>query len=307
MTDFKSAIVYFRDQFVPYSQATIPIGNVSFLYGLGIFTGMRVHANPETHSVYVFRPTDHYTRLINSAKLCHLANFAATYSQKDFIDLISKLISKNKITTDVYIRVTIFPDDEGIGAKYGYKDSLSMFLYPLGDYVPTTGMRCSTSSYQRINDNAIPARAKVIGAYVNTALAKTDAIQGGFDETILLDDRGHAVEGSAENLFIVRNDTLITPPVTDNILEGITRQTVLSLASDLGITTLERSIDRTELYIADEVLLTGTGAKISPVIEIDHRPIGTGKIGPISLQLQQLYDDTVRGKNNRRKEWVVQV
>lgn len=305
--DFTSLLVYSRAGFIPYSDVAIRLGNVSFLYGLGVFTGMRVHKNPTTKKLYLYRPYDHYQRLVDSCKLCHLRDFATDYTKEKFVQVLKSLISKNNISDDVYIRVTIFPDEEGIGARYGYKDSLSAFLYPMGDYVPTTGMRCMTSSYQRINDNAIPARAKVIGAYVNTALAKTDALNNGFDEAILLDDRGHAVEGSAENLFIVRHGTLITPPVTDNILEGITRNSIVKLATEQKIPVVERSIDKTELYIADEVILTGTGAKVSPVTEIDHRKVGDGNVGPISKKLQKLYDQTVRGMNARHKDWVVEI
>ena len=170
------------------------------------------------------------------------------------------------------------------------------------------GIRCATSSWRRVEDVGIPVRAKVNGIYVNSALAKTEAQENGFDEAIMLDERGHVSEGSGENIFIVRDGRLITPAPSDNILEGITRDCVITLARDeLGIDTVERSIDRSELYVADECFMTGTAAHVTAVVEVDRRPVGAGKTGEVTRRLQQLYFDVIRGKNSKYAHWVTPV
>jgi len=308
MLNFTSLKVYFKNKFINFDKATVNIANTSFLYGLGVFTGMRAHYNETEKQLYVFRPQDHYKRLKNSCTICQMNHFIKDYSYNKFLKIILKLLKINKINQDVYIRVSVFIDDNAIGPKFGfYKDALAIYLYPLGDYVPTDGMKCQTSSWRRIEDNAIPARTKVFGAYVNTAFAKTEALQNGYDEAIVLDNIGHVVEGSAENIFIVRDNQIITPPITDNILEGVTRKTVMEIAQDEGIPVIERSIDRTELYIADEVFFSGTGAKVSPVTQIDNYKINNGKIGPISKKIQKTYFDAVKGKIEQYKKWVMPI
>lgn len=308
MFDFKTLDVYFKNQFVPYTEAHIGIANTAFLYGLGVFTGMRAHWNEIESQLYIFRLEDHYKRFLMSCRMCMFEEFERDYTVEKFREALLALLQRNSIQQDVYIRVSQFVDEESIGPKFGhYKSSLAIFLYPLGDYVPTNGMRCCVSSWRRVNDSALPARAKIVGAYVNTAFAKSEAARNGYDEAIVLDDEGHAVEGSAENLFIVRDGVIITPPVTDNILEGITRKTVMTLACDLGYAVVERSIDRTELYFADEVFLSGTGAKVSPVTEIDGYAIGGGKIGAISACIQESYFNAVKGRQEKYKSWVLGV
>ena len=209
---------------------------------------------------------------------------------------------------DVYIRVTNFTDENKVTPKLvGYGDSLSAFLYPLGDYVPTSGMRCKVSSWCRVEDNALPARAKINGAYVNTAFSKTEALLAGFDEALVLDGRGHVVEGSAENFFAVIDGKIVTPPVHDNILEGITRKTIIQVAQDEGFEVIERSFDRSELYKADEIFVTGTGAKVSPVTDVDGYQVGNGEIGPVSTRLQTLYAQIVRGEVECYRAWLLEV
>jgi len=189
----------------------------------------------------------------------------------------------------------------------GYKDALCIFLYPLGDYVPTSGMKCMVSSWTRVEDNSIPARAKMVGAYANTAFAKAEAEVNGYDESLVLDRNGHVVEGSAENIFLVIDGSLVTPPVTDNILEGVTRKTVLEIARDEGISVVERSVDRTELYKADDIFLTGTGAKVSPVVEVDRIKVGNGAVGPLSKRIQEIYFAAVKGTVPHYRHWLVDV
>jgi len=308
MFDFKQCQVYFRDQFVPFAEANVSIANVAFLYGMGAFTGIRAHFNAADNQLYLFRPSEHYHRFRHACQLCMFQQFVAHYSEEKFIQILVELLQRNNIKQDAYLRVSAFVDAESIGVQWnGYKDSLAIFAFPLGDYIPTTGMKCKVSSWRRVDDNAIPARGKLNGAYVNTAFAKTEAVLAGYDEALVMDHNGHVVEGSAENFFMVRDGVLITPPVTDNILEGITRKTLLEVAKDQGIPTLERSVDRSELAFADEIILTGTGARVSPVIQVDQFTIGDGKVGPIALQLQHLYADIVYGKIPQYKHWVVPV
>jgi len=306
MFDHQKLKVFFRGEIVDFPQATISICNTGFMYGLGVFSGIRAHFNASQNKLYLFRPEDHYKRFRDACKLCFYDNFLKNYDYKKFLSVLVELVRANNMREDVYIRISNFTDENRVTPKFvGYQDSLCAFLYPLGDYVPTSGMRCKVSSWTRIEDNAIPARAKFHGAYVNTAFAKTEALRGGYDEAIVLDRNGHVVEGSAENIFLVIAGNLITPPVNDNILEGITRQSVIDIARDEGINVIERSIDRTELYKADEIFLTGTGAKVSAVTEVDDRAVADGQLGPICKKVQDIYFAAVKGEVDRYKKWVV--
>ena len=297
--------VFFRGKFVDFKDGTISISNTGFMYGLGVFTGIRGHFSKEQNKLFIFRPDAHFARLHYSCKLFRYSNFLETYDYPKFLGILKELIRCNNIHEDTYIRVTNFSDENRVTPKFVYKDSLCAFLYPLGDYVPVAGMRCAVSSWTRVEDNAIPARPKTQGGYVNTAFAKSEALMNGFDEAIFLNQRGNVVEGSAENVFIVINGSIITPPVSDNILEGITRDTVLQIARDLKIPCVERSIARSELYRADEIFLSGTGAKVSPVTEIDRYQVADGKVGPISQKIQDTYFRAVKGELKQYADWVV--
>jgi branched-chain amino acid aminotransferase len=228
-------------------------------------------------------------------------NIRLPYTVSELTEIAIELVRRNGLRENVYFRPFAYKADEIIGVKlHGLDDHFMMVCVPMGDYISTTGLRCGVSSWRRVDDNMIPARAKISGAYVNSAFAKTEALQNGFDEAIMLTSEGHVSEGSAENLFMVVNGELVTPPPSENILLGVTRDTLIQLAHS----ELERIvIDRTELYVADEIFLTGTGAQVAPVIEVDHRPIGSGAIGPISLELQRLYGDVVRGRYSKYKAW----
>lgn len=307
MFNHEELIVYNRGEFLHFKDAHLSIANTGFLYGLGVFSGIRAHFNETQNKLFVFRPQAHFERLRFGCKVFGFKNFLNSMSYENFTSMLSGLITKNNIREDVYIRVSAYSDENRITPKFVYKDSLSAFLYPLGDYVPSSGMRCMVSSWTRVEDNALPARLKSHGSYVNTAFAKSEALGNGYDEALFLNSRGFVVEGSAENLFIVSDGMLITPPKSDNILEGITRDTVLQFAKDEGIPFSERSIARSELYRADEVFLTGTGAKVSPVTEIDKYPVGDGKVGPISSRLQKLYQSVVRGEVKKYANWLHEV
>lgn len=308
MFDHTQLMVYHRTSFVPYRDAVITICNPTFLYGLSVFTGIRAHKNPQDGRLYLFRTRDHFKRLIHQCRLLGFKNFEKEYSYERFEGIIKELFQKNNLKESGYIRASVYLEGDSIVPKLSEDtDALSVFLFPLGDYVSVSGIRCMTSTWTRIQDSMLPARGKVAGTYVNTALAKSEAVQHGFDDAIFTDGRGHVIEGSAANLFIVRDGVLITPPLSDNILEGITRKTILQLASDLGIRTEERHIGRSELYFSDEVFLAGTGARVAPVVEIDHKTIADGSVGLLSKVLQERYNEVVTGIHAQYSHWLVEV
>lgn len=295
---------FFKGQIVPIDEAKVSIMSQVVNYGIGAFGGVRAYWNNEKEQLYVFRINDHLRRFFSVLKL-----FNATLPQSpdEVKNAILALLQKEGYREDVYIRPLIYNATEDITPRlYDVDFQFACFTKPLGNYI-SLQVRACTSSWRRLDDNTIPSRGKITGSYVNSAFAKSEAHWNGFDEAIVLNQDGHIAEGSAMNLFLVRNGKLITPPVCDNILEGITRNTVLQFAQELGIAIEERSIDRTELYIADEVLFCGTGAQVAAVTEIDHRKIGTGKMGPIGQKLQDTYFDVVRGKNAKHLDWLTPV
>jgi branched-chain amino acid aminotransferase len=276
-------------------------------YGTGCFEGIRAYWNPEQEQLYLLQADAHYTRLRRSANILRLE---LAYSNEVLIEWTLDLLRRNDARTDTYIRPLLFVSSEQVGVSLHNLDtSLLIYTAPLGAYIAIEGgIRCMTSSWRRIPDAAIPARAKVSGSYVNSALAKSEAIENGYDEAIMLALDGHVSEGSAENLFMIKDGVVATPPVTDDILEGITRALLLGLIREqLELPVVERSIDRTELYACDELFLCGTGAQVSPVIELDRRRIGSGNVGPHTLKLQELYFRAVRGDDERYRDWVMPV
>lgn len=302
-----STHAFFEGKIVPWSEAKINIATHGFLYGTSVFSGMRAYWNDEKKKLFVFRPFDHYRRLLNSARMMAME---IPYDEEGLIDLTMNLLRTDNWKQDVYLRPTVYKADMGIGVRlHNLKDEFCMFVMPFEKYVSNdTNAHVTFSSWRRIDDNAIPARGKVAGAYANSALIKTDANRAGFDEALALDGNGHVSEGSAMNIFMVRDGVVITPPVTDNILEGITRRSVMELARDeMGLEVVERSIDRTEVAIAEELFMTGTAAQIVSVTKVDHRPIGIGKMGPITTKLRELFDDVVRAKNKKYSKWNVEV
>ena len=298
---------YFQKQFVPLAEAKIGIMTHAFLYGTATFEGIRGNWNEDAGRVFLFRVPDHFRRLHRS---CRILKMELPYSAEELTDLTVKLVEMCGYAEDIYIRPIVYKSSEVIGVRmHNLEDDFLVFVYPFGNYLDVEkGIRCMTSSWRRVEDVGIPARAKVNGLYVNSALAKTEAQENGYDEAIMLDMDGHVSEGSGENIFMVADGRLYTPPSSDNILIGITRDTVVRMAADeLGIETVERSIDRSELYIADECFMTGTAAHVSPVVEVDRRPVGGGGVGPITAQLQKLYFDVVRGRNSKYARWCTAV
>lgn len=298
---------YFEGKIIPWSEAKINIATHGFLYGTTVFSGMRAYWNEEKQRLFVFRPFDHFKRLLNSARMMAMS---IPFDEESLIQLTLDLLRTDNWQCDVYLRPTIYKADMGIGVRlHNLKDEFSMFVVAFDKYVKNDdNAHVTISSWRRIDDNVIPARGKVSGAYANSALVKTDANLSGFDEAIVLDSHGHVSEGSAMNIFMMRDGVLVTPPITDNILEGITRRSVIELAQkELGLEVVERSIDRTEVFIADEILMTGTAAQVVAVTKVDHRPVGSGSMGPVTAKLRAMFDDIVRARNPRYLHWNVEV
>lgn len=297
---------FFEGKIVPLADAKINIATHGFLYGTAVFSGMRAYWNEEKKRLFVFRPYEHFHRLLNSARMMAMD---IPYDEERLIQLTLDVLRMDDWKEDIYLRPTIYKADMGIGVRlHNLRDEFCMFVMAFEKYVPNdTNAHITFSSWRRIDDNAIPARGKVAGAYANSALIKTDANRAGFDEAIVLDQNGHVSEGSAMNIFMLRDGILVTPPVTDNILEGITRRSIIELArNELGLQVLERSIDRTEVFIAEEMFMTGTAAQVVAVTKIDHRPVGRGVMGPVTEKLRALFDDVVRAKLPRYQQWNVE-
>jgi branched-chain amino acid aminotransferase len=298
---------FFEGKIVPLADANINIATHGFLYGTAVFGGMRAYWNEEKKCLFVFRPYDHFRRLLHSARMMAMQT---DYDEESLIQLTLDLLRTDNWQQDVYMRPTFYKSDLGIGVRlHNLKDEFSMFVIAYEPYVKNdTDAHVTVSSWRRIDDNVIPARGKVAGAYANSALIKTDAARAGFDEALVLDNNGHISEGSAMNIFMLRDGVLVTPPVTDNILEGITRRSIIELArKELGLEVQERSIDRTETFICEEMFMTGTAAQMVAVTKIDHRPVGAGTMGPVTTKLRNMFEDILRGKDKRYEHWNVAV
>ena len=298
---------FFEGKIVPLSDAKINIATHGFLYGTAVFSGMRAYWNEEKKRLFVFRPFEHFRRLLDSGKTMAMG---IPYDEESLTQLTLDVLRMDAWQQDVYLRPTIYKSDMGIGVRlHDLKDEFCLFVMAFEKYVKNdANAHVTFSSWRRIDDNVIPARGKVAGSYANSALIKTDANRAGFDEALVLDHNGHVSEGSAMNIFMVRNGMLITPPVTDNILEGITRRSIVELASnEMGLQVVERSIDRTEIFIAEEVFMTGTAAQVVAVTKVDYRPIGNGTMGPLTAKLRSLFDDVVRAKNPKYQKWNIEV
>lgn len=298
---------YFQGKIVPYSEAKVGVATHALNYGTGVFGGMRGYWNNDKKKVYVFRPADHFERFLNS---CRLMCIELEETPQSLIKKLLDLLHTDNYQQDIYIRPLAFKADETIGVRlHGLVDEFTMFALPFGLYIKNdTNAHFTVSSWRRVDDNMIPARGKISGAYANSALVKTDAARAGFDDALVLTEQGHISEGSAMNVFMVRDGILITPPATENILEGITRRTVMELAqNELKLQVIERPIDRTEIYICDEIFMTGTAVQVTAVTHIDHRPVGKGFMGPVTTELRKLFDDAVRAKNPRYAHWNLEI
>ncbi len=298
---------FFQGKIVPLSEAKIGVMTHAFNYGTAVFEGIRGNWNAEHEQTYLFRMADHYRRL---AKSCRVLKIDLRYSLEDMCRHTVEIVQRSGFREDIYVRPLAYKSSEAVGVRlHNLESDFLIFVTPFGNYLDSDkGIHCATSSWRRIDDSMIPARAKVTGGYVNSALAKTEAQESGYDEAIMLTFDGHVAEGSGENLFIIAKGKLITPPESDDILVGITRDTVIQLArEEFGVETVERSIDRSELYLADECFLTGTAAHVTPVLSVDHRAIGTGQVGKLSKSIQNLYFDIVTGKVKKYQDWLTPI
>ena len=302
----ENAWAYFDGDFVPLADAKVSVMTHALNYGTGVFEGIRAYWNAPHEQLYGLHLREHFERLHRS---CRIMRISLPHSAAELAEITVEVLRRCAYREDAYIRPIAFKRSELIGVRlHDLEDSFTIFAVPFGTYLDIDrGISCGVSSWRRTDDNAIPARGKITGSYVNAALAKTEAVEAGFDEAIVLNADGSVSEGSAENLFIVREGLLITPPPSDNILEGIVRSSILTIAKDEGIPREARQIDRTELYVADEAFLCGTGTQLNFITSIDHRPIGDGKLGPITERIRDVYFNAVRGDVERYRAWVTPV
>ena len=298
----KGRISYFGGDFVPHDQARVPITSHVVNYGTGCFEGIRAYWNADDEQLYVTLLDEHIDRLLRSARILNL-DFAGTHDE--LVEMVLELLRRNGFRENCYVRPMIYKSEETIKVTLGgLRTDLAAYCMPMGDYLDIDrGLRLTVSSWQRIDDNAIPARAKVIGSYVNAALASDDARRKGFDEALMLTGDGHLAEASSCNVFLVAGNQVLTTESTDDILVGITRGVVLELAREMGMNVHESRVDRSQLLAADEVFLVGTGVQVAPVTEVDGRMIGSGKPGDATMALQRRYLEVVRGEVAEHGEW----
>ena len=300
-------IAYFEGEYVPIEEAKLSILTHAFNYGTGLFEGIRGYYSEDESNILIFRLKEHIDRFMRN---CNVLFMDIEESAEALERICIELVKRSDFREDVYIRPIAYKSEHSLGPKLkGVDSKICCWVIKLGDYVEiNSGLDVAVSSWRRISDNAIPARAKTTGSYVNPALARSEADQAGFDEAIVLREDGSVAEGSAMNIFMVLNGKLITPPESSDILVGITRNTVLELAAkELGIEVLERTIARTELYVCDELFFTGTGAQVAPVRSVDRRLVADGTPGPITKELQRLYFDVVQGKVDAYRDWCTPV
>ncbi len=299
----KYSFIWFDDKLVSSTHANLHVASSAVLYGLSIYTVFQVSKTDE--GLAAFRIENHFNRLCESAQIMGIDSFPGVWTLDKFKSVVSDLVQTNNVDEDVLVRATVHVSDKLPGTKSrGLKSVVSIFIYPAKSILPATGARLKTSMWRRVPDISIPARAKVNGAYVNSVLANQDALDSGYDDCIFLDSRGHVCELSTANIFLVKNGLLITPSSTSDLLEGITRKTIIEIAKELNLEVIQRTVDLTELYIADEVFASGTSVYISPVIEIDARKIADGKPGVITRKLMALHSDMLHGKNQNRNKFL---
>ncbi len=306
--DYQNSKVYFRDGFVPFADANLSIASSPVLYGLSVYTVFSGVWNEKDGCLNVFRLQDHYKRLVNSANILDFDSFAKEWSYEKFEQMVRDLVQQNDVKEDVLVRITVFIDELIAGTKiHGLKNSLSAYIYPMGQILPGEGANVCVSSWQRNSDNAIPSRAKVNGSYVNASLMKNEALLNGYDDAIAIDEHGHVAEGTVANFFMVRDGILVTPDDATDILEGITRSTMLSFATYLKLPVAVRSIDRSELYMADEAFFCGSSANVTPILSIDKRTVGNGQVGEMTKKLADLYSRVRADEEPTFASWLTKV
>ncbi len=302
------ALAFFHGQIVPISEAKVSVMTHALHYGTAVFEGIRGNWNEAQGKMFIFRMREHYERLLQG---CRMMLMDIPYGVDDLCRITIELIQSCGYRQDLYIRPLVYKSREVVAnlRLQDLESDFTLMAVPFGSYIDAEGaINCCTSSWRRIDDTIIPPRVKISGHYVNSILAKTEATLAGFDEAIMLNQDGNVSEGSGENLFLVSKGVLHTPLVGDNNLTGITRDSAMTLAkNELGLEVVERSIRRSELYLADEVFLTGTAAHITPVGSLDSRPIGDGDVGPITRKLRDMYVELIRGSNPKYLHWCSEV
>jgi len=293
----------FDGRLQPYADSKLGLLTHALNYGTGVFAGIRGYWNQEQGQLFVFRLADHVQRLHESARLLRMN---LTLSEEATAAALLDLLRAEGLREDCYLRVLAFYANEVIGVRlHGLQSVLAAVAIPFGLYIDKAdGAHCTVSSWRRPDDNVVPPRGKITGSYINSALAKSDAELAGFDEAILLNRDGYVSEGSGENIFLIRRGVAVTPSLDQSVLEGITRRSLMTLLrEELGLTVEERRIERCELFLADEIFLTGTAAQITAVTRIDHRPVGTGQMGDVTTRLRSLFFDVVRGRSPKYRSW----
>jgi branched-chain amino acid aminotransferase len=298
-------VAYFGGRQVPLAEARVSVLTHAFLYGTAVFEGIRGYRAPDGKGIFLFRLREHYERLERSSRIIGI-------SLKHDVDSLCRitvdLVKANRFQQDIYVRPIAYKSAERIGVHLSEESDLVVVIVPFGKYLDDDRpLALGVSSWRRAEDNAIPGRSKVNGGYVNLALAASEVRASGYDEAILLNEDGHVSEAAGMNLFLVRSGRLITPSISGNLLEGITRESIRTLALDEGIPVEERQVDRTELYVADEVFLVGTAAQVAPVGSVDRRPVGSGAVGPVTTRLREIYGKAVRGSLSKYSEWLTPV
>jgi branched-chain amino acid aminotransferase len=305
-TSTDDLVAYFEGQYVPLKDANVNIMTHSFMYGTAVFEGIRAYWNADQGVLYGLKLREHMERIRRNAGMLLMRDLPPV---DELVRIVTETIRRNGFREDAYIRPCFYKSGKSIGVRlHNLAHDFTVLALPFGNYLDVDkGIRIMTSSWRRNADDALPARGKIVGGYVNMAFQKTEAELNGFDEALVLTADGHASEASAANMFVVRDGVLLTPPVNDDILEGVTRRAILELAHTFGIAVETRSIDRSEIYVADEMFLCGTGVQLSPVIELDHRPINGGAIGPITRQLHGAYFAAIRGNDPRFMHWLTAI
>jgi len=298
------ALAFFEGEIVPLEEAKISVVTHAFNYGTGVFEGIRGNWNEDKDELYLFRVKEHYERLYRS---CKMINIDLRYSLDQLEEMTLDLVKSCGYKQDIYVRPLAYKSGDLVGLRiHDIPDDFLIYVVPFGNYLESDkGITCSFSSFLRVEDSMIPPSAKVTGMYVNNSLAKSEAVWRGFDEAIMLTRDGFISEGSGENIFLVKDGVVYTPQITDHILEGLTRNTLIELCkNELGIEVVERRIPKSDVVVADEFFMTGTAAHVTPVLSVDGRDIGDGSIGPITSKLQKLYFDIVRGNNGKYSDWL---
>ena len=299
-------LAYFRGKFVPLEDAKVGVMTHALHYGTAVFEGIRGNWNEEEGKTFIFRPREHFVRFLEG---CKILRISLPVDADELVRLTVEMVERSGYKEDIYIRPLAYKSAERVAnlKLHELEDDFALMAIPFGRYIDVETARCITSAWRRMDETMIPPRVKISGLYVNSILAKTDAVLAGFDEAIMLNNDGSVAEGTGENLFMVKNGAIITPPLYSNILGGITRDSVIQLAAnELGISVTERPIGRGELYLADELFLTGTAAHLTPVSELDNRTIGDGRAGPITRSLQGTYFDVIRGRHPKYRHWCVE-